>query len=111
MDQIAWKNKELEDWRVSFDKTQQEQFDQHAENVANQLYEHSEEIKNKLESHCKESANALLEICNDIKEIKESITSSYSTFQTKIDCLQKIVLKSSEDVQKFQGKLSSTQEI
>eukprot|EP00957_Ditylum_brightwellii_P187734 14294936-Ditylum_brightwellii.AAC.1 len=51
MDMIAQKNKELENWRVSFDKTQQERFDQHAENVAKQLYEHSKEINNNIESH------------------------------------------------------------
>eukprot|EP00957_Ditylum_brightwellii_P038380 2901522-Ditylum_brightwellii.AAC.1 len=102
LDQIAQKNKELEEWRVSFDKNQQERFDWHAENVAKQLYEHSEEINNKLESHHEESANALLEICTDIKEIKDSITLSYTTFQNKINQLQKIVLKSSEDIQKFQ---------
>eukprot|EP00957_Ditylum_brightwellii_P013483 1017421-Ditylum_brightwellii.AAC.1 len=32
MDIIAHKNKELENWQVSFDKTQQERFDQNAEN-------------------------------------------------------------------------------
>eukprot|EP00957_Ditylum_brightwellii_P040204 3041891-Ditylum_brightwellii.AAC.1 len=85
MDLIAQKNKELENWHVSFDKTQQERFDQHTENVEKQLNEHSKEINNKLESHHEESASALSEICNDIKEIKETITSSYSMFQIKIN--------------------------
>eukprot|EP00957_Ditylum_brightwellii_P001988 152937-Ditylum_brightwellii.AAC.1 len=80
MDLIAQKNKELENWQVSFDKTQQKRFDQHAENVAKQLNEHSKEIKHKLESHQEESATALSKICNDIKEIMESITSSHSSF-------------------------------
>eukprot|EP00957_Ditylum_brightwellii_P149559 11388766-Ditylum_brightwellii.AAC.2 len=58
MNRIAQKNKELENWRVSFDKTQQERFNQLAENVAKQLYEHSEEIHNKLESHQKKRVPA-----------------------------------------------------